>query len=54
MSNTIEALKRRVVELEFMVVDHMAANIAQEAEGILRDSAQSQLRNGDTDSPAPE
>ena len=47
MSNTIEALKQRCVQLEFQIVDHMAARIAHEGlheiEGMLSDEASSQL-----------
>lgn len=53
MSNTIEALKRRCVELEFSIVDHMAASIAHEAEGILREAA-SELPDGDAERPTGE
>lgn len=51
MSNTIEALKRRVVDLEFQLIDKMAAEIAHagihEMEQMLSDEATSQLPDRD-------
>jgi hypothetical protein len=53
MSNTIEALKRRIVHLNFELVDAMAAQIAHdgihEIERHLDGQAQSQLPDGVTD-----
>jgi phage shock protein A len=51
MSNTIEALKQRVVELEWQLVDAKAAAFAAagvaEMERMLSDQASSQLQDGD-------
>ena len=50
MSNTIEAMKNRCIELEFQIIDLMAERVGNEnalIERMRREQAESQLPDGD-------